>query len=590
MFRNVFFNSRTSKIHIFETVKGNNMVDTQEWCPSVFEDDSQGKTKSISGKPVSKRDFFSYDDYKTFCDTDKNCYENNVRPEIQFLANRYYAIEDDNLEVPKLRIYSIDIECHSTTGNWSGVEKAEYPVTCCSIHDSIENKTTTYGIKQYNGEYKDKDFLTYMFCATEEQLLISIFNHFRTKPCDVMTGWNLVDFDIMYLINRAKKLFGESTDTYRRLSPIGIVRTWKSTKGGMNVDIAGVAVIDYMQLYKYYSPNKLEKYSLEFVSTYELQKGKVDYSAEYEDLRGLYDNNYDLYIKYNITDSLRVAQLEEKLGYIKLVQALALLCKSPMKFYNSMTQLIEGLMLTHFRRKGLCAPRFLGGHQEAFEAAFVKEPIVGRYDWVIDLDIVSSYPTAIITMNMSTETYYGVINGMTEQEIIHNVRKKQFPEFTMTLSTGITKKFSGSQLDTFNSALEKRLICIAPCGSAFTTKKTGVIAEVVRQLFDKRAEIKGKMIKLKKALPELRGDNVAKAKERIAQLHSLQWALKIIANSVFGITAVPYSRYFNPDIAKAITSCGRTTRAAGEHAVNELFNHPNDEMQKILDMMQKEIC
>ena len=65
----------------------------------------------------------------------------------------------------------------------------------------------------------------------------------------------------MYLINRAKKIFGVTTDTYKRLSPIGIVRTWKSKNGGMNVEIAGVAAIDYMQLYKYYSPNKLEKYN-----------------------------------------------------------------------------------------------------------------------------------------------------------------------------------------------------------------------------------------------------------------------------------------------------------------------------------------
>ena len=588
MFRNIFFDNKTSKIHIWETIKNNNMFDSIEWSPYIFENDPEGKIKTVTGKTVSRKDFLSYSEYQSYCTSNTECYENQVRPDIQFLVNRYYGIDDDVFEVPKLRIYSIDIEVHSTTGDWSGIDNALYPVTCCSIHDNIENKTTTYGIKPYNGEYKDKDFLKYVYCNTEEQLLTNIFNHFQKKPPDVITGWNVIDFDIMYLINRAKNVFGEETSLYRKLSPIGIVRSWKSKSGGMNIDVAGVTLLDYMQLYKWYSPSKLEKYSLDFVSTYELQKGKVDYSAEYEDLRELYNNDWDLYIKYNITDSLRVAQLEEKLGYIKLVQALSLLCKAPMKYYNAMTQLIEGLMLTHFRRKGKCAPRFLGGHQEHFEAAFVKEPIVGRYDWVVDLDIVSSYPTAIITMNMSPETYYGSISGFTEQEIIHNVRKKKFSSFSMITSTGNTKTINGDQLETFNKALEKKLLCIAPCGSVFTTSKVGVLAEVVRHLFDKRVEIKGKMIKLKKSLPDLRGDNALKAKERIAQLHSLQWALKIIANAVFGITAVPYSRYFNHDIAKAIVSCGRVTRAAGEYCVNELLNGHNEDLQKILDQIKGE--
>jgi hypothetical protein len=53
-------------------------------------------------------------------------------------------------------------------------------------------------------------------------------------------------------------------------------------------------------------------------------------------------------------------------------------------------------------------------------------------------------------------------------------------------------------------------------------------------------------------------------------------------NAAFGITSVPFSRYFNTSISEAITSCGRQTVKAGEIFVNNLFNNPNDDLLKII--------
>lgn len=587
MWRNTFYDTKKSIMYFWETIKDKNLYDSVEWVPNVYVNDGEGKVKSIDNKLTSIKRFNYFNEYYKFCESNEDCYENNVKSEIQFLANRYYGISDDEMEVPKLRIFYLDIEVHSETElGFPHADIGEFPVVLISIYDSIENKTTTYGIKPYSGEYKDKDFFNYVYCETEEKILTNVFNHFAKKKPDVISGWNVRDFDIQYLINRSKKVFGEDTDIYRRMSPIGVVRTWKSNSGMLNIDIAGVCILDYMQLYKWYSPDKLERYSLQFVSLYELEKTKVDYSAITDDLRELYNKDWNLYVKYNVIDTYRVYQLEEKLGYIKLVQALSLLCKAPMKYFNSMVQLIEGYLLTFYRRKNLCAPKFIGGQQGTFDAAFVKEPQVNRYDWVIDIDIISSYPIAVITMNMSIETFYGRIKDMTEQEILYCVRQKEFDDFTMINSSGEVKKIEDKSLELFNKALNKRLICIAPCGSIFTTNKQGVLAEATKELFAKRIEIKNKMIKLKKSLPELRGENISKIKEKIAQLDSHQKAIKIILNAIFGITAVPYSRYFNMNIAEAIVSCGRHTRASGEKFVNMLLNEHNDDIQKIVDQIK----
>lgn len=588
MFRNIHFDQKKSIVYIWETIKNQNMFDSQEWSPNVYVKDIEGKIKTIYNDKVSKKNFNHYGDYTKFCEKNQDCFENNIKSEIQFLTNRYYDIPDEEMEIPKLRVSYVDLECHSEdkTG-FPHAEDADFPVVVVSIYDNIDNKTTTFGLKGYNGKYKNQEFLNYIYCSNEEQLLTKFFNYFQKKHTDVISGYNVQNFDIQYLINRSKRVFGENTDIYRRLSPISVVRTWKSNTGVLNIDIAGVTILDYMQLYKWYSPNKLENYSLDNVCKFELEKGKVDYS-EYEDLRDLYLSNYDLYIEYNIIDAYRVAQLEDRLGYIKLVQTLSLLCKSPMKYFSSMTQLIEGYILTYYRRHGLCAPRFSGGHQESFDAAYVKEPHTGRYEWIIDLDIVSSYPTAIVTMNMSLETYFGRIKNLTEQEILHYIQTKQFTDFIMVTSSGEEKSFSGKTLETFNKILNKKLVCIAPCGSIFTTSKTGIIAEIIRLLFAKRVEVKERMIKLKKSIPNLRGENIIKIKEQIAQFHSHQLALKILLNAIFGITAVPYSRYFNKNIAEAIVSCGRTTRAAGEKFVNDLLNKPTDDLIKVLNMIKND--
>jgi len=123
-------------------------------------------------------------------------------------------------------------------------------------------------------------------------------------------------------------------------------------------------------------------------------------------------------VEYNIEDTYLIKELEEKLGYLKLAQSLSLLCKCPLKMYNSTTNLVEGLMLTRFRRNGKCAPYFKGGDQNTFPAAYVKQPKEGKYNWLFSLDIASSYPHAIVTLNMSHETFYGKILNVSESDIV----------------------------------------------------------------------------------------------------------------------------------------------------------------------------
>jgi len=590
MFRNCFFDTKKSKIYLWEQINGENLYTTIDWVPYVFIRSNSGDITTISGDPVVKKTFNSYYEYYEFNDRNGQIiFENKVRPEIQFLVDRYYNIQDTDIIPPKLKSIYLDIEVFiddpSNINGWKP-ENADCPIVLISCYDDSKNKTTVFGLKPYNGKYSKENFINYIQCSDEGNLLITFLNYIHKTQPDVISGWNISQYDIPYIINRVINLFGDKSNLYDKLSPIGIVRFW-SREGIYNIDIAGVSILDYMEIYKWYSPHKLMSYSLDFVAKYEIDKGKLDYS-QYNDLQQLSVENWDMFVTYNIIDALRVYQLEDKLGYIKQIQTLSLLTCVPMKFYQTLTTLLEGLLLKYLRRRKMCAPHLYGGSQEGYEGAFVKEPLRGLYDWVCDLDIVSSYPTAIITLNMSIETYIGKIVNISESEMIEYTMKQSFPPFTMMVGYEAIK-FEDDKLKKFNKALKNRLICISPSGACFRTKPPGVIASVERELFWRRVETKDNMKNLKSKLPSLRGDNFNKTQEKVYRLNNLQNAYKTMLNSMYGATAVPYSRWYNKNISEAVTSCARNTIKMGVNYVNEILNNPNDKLLKTLEEIRKEL-
>ena len=586
-------------MHLWEQVEGEKEThhDKIDWTPYLYMPSKESDIKTIYGKSVHKKSFDTYFDYHQFQKTNdaSHLYENKVKFETQFLAERYYSIPDEDIFVPTLTTYYIDIEVYSPDG-FPEAKDAKFPITLISIRNSKNNKTMTFGYNHLNTEITytgNMEGVRYIHCETEHDLISRFLNFVFQNKCDVLSGWFIWDFDLPYIINRTKNIWGEEVGKKMvdLLSPINNVHIWKQKMSDdINIDIAGVTILDYYNVYRWYG-KKLERYTLEYVSQKELGEGKLDYS-QYKNLNELMKNDWNLYVNYNVVDCERVHDLENKLGYIRMVQALSLLCKCPMKYYNAQTQLIEGLMLTYYRRNNLCAPHFYGGQQqEHFKAAHVKDPQVGLWLWVVDVDITSSYPSHIIALNMSLETFVGKVSGMPEYQVIKSVVRKEFPEFKMVKEDGGKWKvirMEGDKLDKFNMALNRGLLAIAPNGAIFSTTKEGVVAKVEKNVFFKRKEVKDKRDAFGLQANECEGLEQKECKERERELDSLQLALKIMMNAFFGIISVPYSRYFNVHIASAITAGGRHTIKEGERFCNELLNNPTPELTDLLKKMSND--
>jgi hypothetical protein len=65
------------------------------------------------------------------------------------------------------------------------------------------------------------------------------------------------------------------------------------------------------------------------------------------------------------------------------------------------------------------------------------------------------------------------------------------------------------------------------------------------------------------------------------ELNTTQKSYKTVINSAYGVLAVPYSRYFNLPIAEAIPAVGRESIKSGVRYINDLMNHPNQDMLNI---------
>lgn len=699
MFRNVYYDQYRNTIHLWETIDNERIHRKIPYIPYMFVEnkDDRSKIKSIFGDGVVKKTFKSYKEYREFSEntlTNDKVFENNVMPELQFLAHYYHHIEDDDMKMIPLRLNIFDIEVVSekidknklvkirvkgsdsghfytysqyldelssfnndeletynektkswekfndlvfiVKGGFPDPELAEWPVVLISCYDSFDNKVYSFGLKEYTGENLNEEWFVYNKYDSELDLLIAYCEFIRDHMPDVVTGWNINRFDFAYLFNRIKNIYTEianeltdennkksvieqGEDLLKMFSPINKISYWKKEVAGKQVtliDLAGVSIIDYCDLYKRYTKSllriNLESYRLDVVAKFELGKGKLDYSNEYSNLNELYRYDFNKYVDYNVIDVKRVKQIQEKRKFIELVQLLSLVSKCPMKYYESVTKIIEGIFLTYYRRNNLVAEHFYGGVSEAFEAAYVKEPQLGLHQYGCDLDIKSSYPHGMMTLNMGNETYIGtiykILDGESlvfpkEDEIKNYTSNRKYPPFIYKTfkynEVFVTNdgKRNAISLDEFNKRLENKEICIAPNGAMFETNKRSCLAEIQKSLFNKRVVYKDKMKewgikadKIRKKYSKTKDESllplIEEAENEQARFKSLQVVIKLLINSMYGALSVPYYRGYNLKIAEAICSVGRLAIKNGMSFTNLLLNDIN-KSKELVDIINE---
>ena len=122
-------------------------------------------------------------------------------------------------------------------------------------------------------------------------------------------------------------------------------------------------------------------------------------------------------------------------------------------------------------------------NEEKFIGAYVKSPIVGKYEWIYDLDLTSLYPSIIMTLNISPETKIGKIQDWDFQKFV----KGEVDTYYIgddSISKENLKKY-----------LEQSNFSQASNGVLYRTDSVGCIPSILDLWFSQRVEYKNEMKK-----------------------------------------------------------------------------------------------
>ena len=477
----------------------------------------------------------------------------NTRLEYAYIADNQKGVVD--WDINDLDIAIIDIEVGSENG-FPDPATASEPVTAIAIK-KLNKRFSVYGCGKFNNTRDDVDYIE---CKDEYTLLKSFLDDWEKNTPDIVSGWNVKFFDIPYLHNRMQKILGP--DMTRKLSPWNaVVEREKIIKGQKQVayDIFGVSCLDYIELYRWYAPGgkSQESYKLDHISSVELGTNKIDYS-EYDSLHQLYKHNYQKFIEYNIRDVEIIVELEEKLKLIELAATLAYDTKTNFEDVFAQTRMWDALINSYLMDKKIIVPPKENRIKEsAFEGAYVKEPQVGKHDWVASFDLNSLYPHLLIQYNISPETIIEPSNYTQEMRDI--------------ISEGVTvEKMLYQKIDT--SKLNG--VTLTPNGQFFTTERQGFLPKMMEEMYEDRKKFKNLMIKAQQEY-QIETDKTKKyeLEKLIARYNNLQLAKKVSLNSAYGALGSQYFRFYDLRQALAVTQAGQLSIRWIENKLNEYMNN-----------------
>ncbi|NWJ57956.1 DNA polymerase [Marine Group I thaumarchaeote] len=455
----------------------------------------------------------------------------------------------------RLPLNYLDIEVGSENG-FPDIETANEEVTAITV--KIDRKCYVFG----RGEFvHDRENVFYFRFDSERALLQKFFEIWDKESPDIVTGWNIETFDIPYLINRAKRLFDDKKNPYRLLSPWKRVREYKMFgMGGRELqayEIMGVETLDYLQMYRKFTYTNQESYRLDHIAFVELGERKLDYS-EQGSLHLLYKNDYQKFIEYNIKDVELVEELESKLKLLEMLVALAYLCKVNYGNTFGQVRMWDTLIFNNLLSKKIVIPPKKHANKSSnFEGAFVKEPIIGIHEWVVNFDLNSLYPHLIMQYNLSPET-------LITDELPKELQKIKDDR------PGVTGLLDQSQsLD----GLEKYNLTYTPNNEFYRKDVQGFLPEMMQQIYNDRVKYKKKMIATKKKLQKEKDPKErAVLSKLISQYHNMQNNLKTTLNSAFGAMGNEHFRYFDQRIAEAVTTSGQLSIKWIEKEINRYLN------------------
>ena len=384
---------------------GNRFEFRDEFFPTLYvKSKKKTKYRTLSGDNVDEvhpgtvRDCREF--YKKYDEVDGFEIYGNDRYIYQYISEKYPE-DEIKFDISQIKLVTLDIETTAEYG-FPDVESAQEEILAITIQDYTTKKIITWGVKPFANKQEN---VTYHHCHTEHELLNHFINYWMQDVPDVVTGWNIQMFDIPYICKRLNRVLGEKL--MKRFSNWGLVTEGEIYVQGRKqivFDVGGLTQLDYLDLYKKFTYKAQESYRLDYIAEVELGQKKLDHS-EFDTFKDFYSKGWQKFIEYNIVDVELVDRLEDKMKLIELALTMAYDAKVNYADVFYQVRMWDNIIYNDLKKRDIVIPpKIRSDKNEKYAGAYVKEPIPGKYDWVVSFDLNSLYPHLIMQYNISPET------------------------------------------------------------------------------------------------------------------------------------------------------------------------------------------
>jgi len=445
-----------------------------------------------------------------------------------------------NYDMNQMKIYALDIEVQCENG-FPNVDEAAEEMLSITIKDMVTKKYYSWATREFDAPAGVETFIFW----TENEMLNHFIGWWAQNTPDILTGWNVNLYDVPYIARRISRVLGDKW--MKSLSPWNRANereVYVQGRKNYAYDISGINILDYLDLYKKFTYSSQESYRLDHIAFVELGQRKVDHS-EYENFKDFYTRDWQKFMEYNIQDVELIDRLEDKMKLLELAITMSYDAKVNFEDVYSQVRMWDTMIYNYLSDRNIVVPQKKREEKdEKYAGAYVKEPIPGKYDWVVSFDLNSLYPHLIMQYNISPETLV----------------ETKHPSSTVTGILDETLDIDGEY-------------CVCANGAQYRKDIHGFLPEMMQRIYDERTIYKKKMLKSKQALEHATTSTETVALQKdISKFNNIQMARKIQLNSAYGAIGNQYFRYYNLANAEAITLSGQVSIRWIEGKVNQYLN------------------
>lgn len=414
-----FIGKKGSKIFYRGIRNGRDVSELVPFKPKLYVRCLKNKAthKDFYGGPVAEMEFdTSYDMFqflKSYGDIPNEVW-GNKNVVTQFIWEKFGPNIEYNLK--DIQGAFIDIEVltrEKVNGTWidggfPNAAEAKFPVNAICQYCTKDKKYHVFSLAKWSKEnscFPDlAENTDYHYYETEIELLRGWLRFWKSAYPHYITGWNVENFDIPYLVNRITTVLGDA----RELSPCrDVIEHTINTKYGTEktYDIVGIAVLDYLELYKKHTFVTRESYTLDFIAETELQEHKKEFTGTHG---SFFWDNPQGFQDYNIKDVNLVVGIDAKLQLLNLVLSLSYFAGINYTDTFSPIRIWDTLIYRECMNRGIIVScNTIKKEREEYEGAYVFPTKNAMYKAIASFDATSLYPSVNRTWNIGADTIVG---------------------------------------------------------------------------------------------------------------------------------------------------------------------------------------